>query len=51
MLSFLLAVFLSAEVTAQQKLGYLNYHYREYGNIDRGFPNRLDIGGPVVTGQ
>jgi len=40
-----------AEVTAQQKLAYLDYHFREYGHIDRGFPNRLDISGPVVTGQ
>ena len=41
----------AAEVTTEQKLAYLNYHYREYGHIDRGFPNRLDISGPIVTGQ
>ena len=42
---------IAAEVTTEQKLAYLDYHYREYGHIDRGFPNRLDISGPVVTGQ
>lgn len=41
----------AAEVTTEQKLAYLDYHYREYDHIDRGFPNRLDISGPVVTGQ
>lgn len=42
---------IAAEVTTSQKLAYLDYHYREYEHIDRGFPNRLDISGPVVTGQ
>ncbi len=41
----------AGEVTTDQKLQYLDYHHSEYGHIDRGFPRRLDISGPVVTGQ
>ncbi|MEE8154704.1 MAG: hypothetical protein V3T53_07050 [Phycisphaerales bacterium] len=42
---------IAAEVSTEQKLQYLDYHYSEYGHIDRSFPRRLDISGPVVTGQ
>ena len=41
----------ASEVATDQKLQYLDYHHSEYGHIDRGFPRRLDISGPVVTGQ
>ncbi len=41
----------AGEVSTTQKLQYLDYHHSEYGHIDRGFPRRLDISGPVVTGQ
>ena len=42
---------IAGEVSTEQKLQYLDYHHSEYGHIDRGFPRRLDISGPVVTGQ
>ncbi len=42
---------IAGEVSTDQKLQYLDYHHSEYGHIDRGFPRRLDISGPVVTGQ
>ena len=41
----------AGEVSTDQKLQYLDYHHAEYGHIDRSFPRRLDISGPVVTGQ
>lgn len=41
----------AGEVSTAQKLQYLDYHHSEYGHIDRDFPRRLDISGPVVTGQ
>ncbi len=41
----------AGEVSTDQKLQYLDYHHSEYGHIDRSFPRRLDISGPVVTGQ
>ncbi len=39
-----------SEVQADQKIRYLEYHYREYGHIDRGM-EALDITGDVVTGR
>lgn len=39
-----------AEVPAAQKLGYLDYHYRNYGHVDRGL-QELDITGDVVVGR
>lgn len=39
------------EVTAQQKLSYLDYHHQHYGHIDRGFLQELDVTGDVVIGR
>jgi hypothetical protein len=39
------------EVSAQQKLSYLDYHYQQYGHIDRGFLQELDVTGDVVIGR
>jgi hypothetical protein len=39
-----------AEVPASQKLGYLDYHFRNYGHIDRGL-KELDVTGDVVVGR
>ncbi|MHC4416392.1 MAG: hypothetical protein ACYS0G_14045 [Planctomycetota bacterium] len=39
------------EVPAPRKLGYLDYHHRQYGHIDRGFLKSLDITGDVVIGR
>lgn len=41
----------ASEVPAERKMQYLDYHYREYGHIDRGFPRSLDIRGDVVIGR
>ena len=39
------------EVSADQKLSYLNYHDEHYGHIDRGFLREIDITGDVVIGR
>ena len=39
------------EVPLAQNLDYLDYHFRQYGHIDRGFLQELDITGDVVTGR
>jgi hypothetical protein len=39
------------EVSAEQKLSYLDYHHEHYGHIDRGFLQELDITGDVVIGR
>lgn len=39
------------EVSAQQKIRYLDYHHEHYGHVDRGFPRDLDITGDVVIGH
>jgi hypothetical protein len=39
------------EVSAQQKLSYLDYHHEHYGHIDRGFLQEIDITGDVVIGR
>lgn len=38
------------DVPATQKLSYLDYHYEQYGHIDRGL-EELDITGDVVVGR
>ena len=40
-----------SEVPALRKLSYLDYHYEQYGHIDRGFLRELDITGDVVVGR
>lgn len=40
----------AGEVPAEQKLSYLDYHYEQYGHIDRGL-SELDITGDVVVGK
>jgi hypothetical protein len=39
------------EVSAAQKLSYLDYHHEHYGHIDRGFLQEIDITGDVVIGR
>ena len=39
-----------SDVPASQKLSYLDYHYEQYGHIDRGL-EELDITGDVVVGR
>ncbi len=39
-----------SDVPAAQKLSYLDYHYEQYGHIDRGL-EELDITGDVVVGR
>jgi hypothetical protein len=39
------------EVSAEQKLSYLDYHNEHYGHIDRGFLREIDITGDVVIGR
>ncbi len=39
------------EVSADQKLSYLDYHDEHYGHIDRGFLREIDITGDVVIGR
>jgi hypothetical protein len=39
------------EVSAEQKLSYLDYHHEHYGHIDRGFLQEIDITGDVVIGR
>lgn len=39
-----------SDVPAVQKLSYLDYHYEQYGHIDRGL-EELDITGDVVVGR
>ncbi len=39
------------EVTADRKIEYLDYHYSQYGHIDRGFLRELDVTGEVVVGR
>jgi hypothetical protein len=39
------------EVSAEQKLSYLDYHQEHYGHIDRGFLQEIDITGDVVIGR
>ncbi len=40
-----------AEVPAERKLKYLDYHYEQYGHVDRGFLRELDVTGDVVIGR
>ncbi len=40
-----------AEVPAERKLEYLDYHYEQYGHVDRGFLRELDVTGDVVIGR
>jgi hypothetical protein len=42
---------LGGEVSAEQKLSYLDYHHQHYGHIDRGFLQEIDITGDVVIGR
>ncbi|MHC4786939.1 MAG: hypothetical protein ACYTE6_13380 [Planctomycetota bacterium] len=42
---------LGGEVSAEQKLSYLDYHQEHYGHIDRGFLQEIDITGDVVIGR
>ncbi len=40
-----------SEVPPDQKLRYLDYHFKHYGHIDRGFLRLIDITGDVVIGH
>ncbi len=39
------------EVPAERKIQYLDYHHEQYGHVDRGLTQELDVTGDVVIGR